>query len=235
MPEYSEEYEALLQFLERHGGEHIPPGDDDSFLTRKAYPAFILADPLDPDKDINVTAMRWEIPTQKNKLLSLVYDQGSFQFLGVFVPDDEKYKSPYLIDVDAVADVIKKVPNASLTFIIANQYGASFVKAESGENTYLIPFLAEERMTGLRSGVLYNANEVVSIIDQRLPHILSGEYAYNENGEPLYGGGGASSPGSQSAAMFCLFLGIGAIICITAPFAIHKYKMRQESRKCANS
>jgi hypothetical protein len=230
MSEYAEEYKALIHYLEQHGDLHDLLGDDDSFLAHKAYPAFILADPLNPDSEINVTAMRWEIPTRKNKLLSLVFDKDSFNFLGIFVPDDEKWKSPYLIDVDIVAEVTAKIPNSSLIFIIAHQYGAAFVQVKSAEGTYLIPFATDEKMIGLTNGVLYDAKEALLVIDQKLPHIRSGEYAYNADGEPLYGGGGGvgTPSANPSASMFYLFLGIGAVLCLAAPFAIAKMKMKRK-------
>jgi hypothetical protein len=229
MPEYAEEYNALLSWLDMHTDELI--GENDSFLADKAYPAFLLANPLEPGKNIDVKLLRWEIPTEKNKLVSIFPDKDSFRFLGMFVPDDETKKSASIIDVDAVRNVTDDIPNARFTFIIADQYHTTFVQVESDHGAYLIPYSLDEQTLGLKSGVLQDHEEALSVIDKNMSYIRDGTYAYNENGEPLAGGGGgngASSAGNSFPAPVYLILGMGAIVCIVAPFAVAKRKAKKE-------
>ncbi|MDR0294364.1 MAG: hypothetical protein LBH95_09475 [Oscillospiraceae bacterium] len=209
MPEYEEEYNALLSWLEPRSAELV--GKNDSFLADKAYPAFLLANPLEPGKNIDVKLLRWEIPTEKNKLVSILPEKDGFRFLGMSAPLDETQKPSQLVDLDAVSKLTGDIPNARFTFINADEYNARFVQVESDNGTYLIPYTFDELTLGLRDGYLYSLEEALSRVCR-----------------PPGGGSAAPSSGNSFPAPLALIFGTGAVVCAAVYFATAKRKAKQE-------
>ncbi len=233
VPEYAENYLRLKDYLESGkmddtiNIEHLyGVSTDDTFLMDTAYPSLQLKLRLDPEKDVSLKpgSMRWMILTTEGKLVSIRPEEdGSFYCLGMQVPADTTRNPSVAVNLDTVEKQTAHLTDPSFTFVNANQYHMTMVLVYSSEGDYMIPFTGSEEWLGLKSGEMLPLKEAITAIDKKNPQILTGENAYNENGEPLDGGGGvqgSSKSGESSGMALLFFIGAGVLLCIVYPVSL---------------